>query len=166
MDTITSEQDSIPAPPSTVAPQDARTPIPYEYYSAPVTARPVVPRGLALGCGVAAALFLVAFFAAGAFVSTNGGGGGLLVGLFKAMRSDLAPMMTRDVSAAQRHDFDAQADLLERNGAAGKIRLPKLQKFFTSLQSAIGDHKLTPAEVTSLTNLMRDANDDAAHAHP
>lgn len=151
---------SVTIPPESLPPDTPSRPrfhLPVDYYSSPEEKRPIFPRAVPVGCGIASVVFLLVIFIAGAIVAKHGLGSYMdpLIGM---MADEMGPMYTRDVTPAQRNALNGEITRLRENVRTGKLPLPKLQAVMSSLREAIGDQKLTPAEVESLTRQMHDAN--------
>lgn len=131
--------------------------LPVDYYSSPDEKRPIFPRAVPVGCGIAAVIFLIVVFVGGAIVARHGLGSYMdpLIGM---MADEMGPMYTKDVAPADRKALEGEITHLRENIRSGKLPLPKLQGVMTSIREAISDQKITPAEVKTLTRQIHDAN--------
>jgi len=142
-----------PQPPARRGPR-----LPAEYYSLPAAdIQPIFPRGLRLGCGVASAVFIVALFAAGGWLSGNGAAK-FLAWTLQMVQIDLGGMYDKDVSKAQKEQLDAALADLQKNVDAGKVPIARIQAVLTAMRTAVKDRKLSPAEVEQITKAAREAN--------
>jgi hypothetical protein len=150
--------DPIPSasiPPDTSSRSRLRTP--YEYYASPETKRPIFPRGLGLGCGIASVLFLLVIFIGGAVVARNGLGR-FMDPLLGMMADEMDPMYTKDVTPADRKALADEITRLRENVRSGKVPVARLQTVMTSLREAISDQRITPDEAQSLTKQIHETN--------
>ncbi len=149
-----------PTPPASVPPDissRSRFALPFEYYSSPDAQRPIFPRGVGIGCGIASVVFLLAIFIGGAVVARNGLGRFMdpLIGM---MADEMDPMYAKDVTPAQRTALADEIKRLRENIRTGKVPVAKLETVMSSLREAIKDERITPAEVQSLTRQIHDTN--------
>lgn len=135
--------------------------LPADYYAAPTSeVRPIVPRWVALGCGTAAAIFLVVGFTGGALVM-HSGLGKVMAFVLDMSSSELPPMMTKEVTPAQRQALSQELSQLSKNLETDKTKLTQLQPVLTAMKDAMGDKKITPDEVDKMTKLAHEANQPA-----
>ena len=81
---------------------------PADYYATPVgDAKPLFPRWVPYGCGIASIVLIVIVFAGGYF-AVHGGMGQLLAFMFGSMHDEVARMFTKDVSPAQKAAFEQE----------------------------------------------------------
>jgi hypothetical protein len=150
-------------PPPAAAPPGAFR-FPSAYYSAPLSeVRPIFPKWVPAGCGIASAVIIVLLFAGGALVS----GPALsqfmdfVLGLsLGEMRGMYAP----EVTAQQKQHFDAEVKQLREGLRNNKVSVPNLQPFLKTMQTAIADGKVTPEEVDRLARAAADAASKAPEA--
>ena len=136
--------------------------LPAEYYSLPPgDIKPLFPRGLRIGCGVASAVFIVGLFAAGGWLS-GGGAGRALAWMLGAIQADLGGMYDKEVTRSQQAALDAELLRLQGNVERGRLPITKVQTVLGILRSAISDRRLTRAEVDQITKTAHDANATAA----
>ncbi len=145
--------------PSQAAPR-VPFPRPADYYSAPVTARPVVAAWVPYGCGWAAIALLLIIFAAGAVLS-HGGMGSLLDLFLGSIQGEVGQMFTKDVTPAEKTEFDAQMNSLREHVRQNKIPLERLQPLLRSVRDVSSDQHVTPAETEQLIHEIEAVNKTA-----
>lgn len=148
------------APPEGPPPEPAKHPLPFrrpaDYYAAPGTElRPLVPRGVPIGCGWASVVFVIALFAAGAFAPRSGS---ILEMLFGKIGDDLVPHFGRDVTSVQKADFANEMKALRAAASKGKLKLDKTQSFLKLATEVDADEKIDHAEADKLIAALRDVN--------
>lgn len=154
--------DYIPTelPPAAPPPMPAVDTLPFrrpaDYYAAPGSdLRPLVPRGLPIGCGWASVVFVILLFAAGSFAPRSG----VLLGkLFGSIGDDIAKHFTSDVTPVQKAEFAAEMKTLRAAAGAGKLKLDKTQSFLKLATDVDGDDKVDHAEADKLIAALRDVN--------
>jgi len=129
--------------------------LPAEYYESPQTTR-LFPRWLPIGCGTMAIVFLVILFAAGALVS-SGGGGSLFDTLFGKLQQEIDGEFTKDVTPVQRKAFDAEMSGVRTRIRSSKMKLENLQPLVRAFRDASEDGKVTPDEANKLTAAAHEA---------
>src|SRR5436305_1140681 len=99
--------------------------LPADYYADPLSeVRPIFPRWVPLGCGAAAAVFLVLGFAAGAVIMHTGLG--KIMAFFVGVSTgELAPLMRKDVTPAQRQALNQELSQLTKNLETDKTNLQR-----------------------------------------
>src|SRR5437868_7023474 len=96
---------------------------PADYYAAPPSEkRPLFPRWVSLGCGIASAAFLVVGFATAAIVMHTGLGK-LMAVVLDMSASELPPLMGKDVTPAQRQALNQELTQLSKNVETDKTNL-------------------------------------------
>ena len=150
--------ETIPEPAPAPEPPPPSLPfrLPADYYASPERTR-VFPRAVPIGCGSAAALFLIVLFAAGALVSGDRGGR-LMGSLFGMMQSEMDGQFTKDVPAADKAAFDAQFNELRHRVETGRAKLSTLQPLLEKMRDAGMDEKITPEETKRLIEALRGVN--------
>ena len=143
---------------SPVVPPPARTfRFPADYYESPASeVRPVFPRWVPLGCGTASAVFLVLLFVVGAFLATTGLGTLIDFALGSAL-GDIRKMYTPDVTAPQKASFETEVKKMREGLRSNAVPVQDVQPFLKSMQHAISDKKVTPAELGDLTKAAQTA---------
>jgi hypothetical protein len=146
-----------------------RTPsfrLPADYYASPASeVRPIFPRWVPMGCGTAAAIFLMVGFVGGAVVMHTGLGK-LMSVVLDMSSGEVAPMIAKDVTPAQRDAMKAELAQLSRNLESEKTTIARLEPVLNTLKEAMDDKKITPAEVEKITKAAHDANQPVApHKH-
>jgi hypothetical protein len=121
---------------------------PADYYSS-ATPAPVLPRGGSYGCGAAAVVVLVIVFAGGAWLS-SGGFTQFLDFAFGVTLGEMRGMYASDVTPAQKQTLEKEIETIRDEVRNGKVPVKNLQGLLQSMQKAMGDEKLTRAEVDEL----------------
>lgn len=96
----------------------------------------------------------------------TGGGVRLLDWTFGSMQNELEPMMTKDVTPAQRVALSSEFTKFRAGLKSGAVGLVAAQPLLRSLQGDIADRKLTAAEVDELTRQLREAAGAKKSASP
>ena len=97
--------------------------IPADYYAAPTAdIRPLFPRGVKLGCGVASAVLLLIIFAAGAVVAHRGIGK-LMDPLLGMMSDEISSMYAKDVTPPQRNALAGEITALREGIRNGRVQI-------------------------------------------
>jgi hypothetical protein len=131
---------------------------PGDYYSTPVgDARPLFPRWVPFGCGIASIIVLLLVFAVGAAVST-GALGELLDLMFGSMQGEIDKMFTPEVKAPQKAAFDAEMKTMRASIRANRLSLDRLQPLLRSMRDASSDEHITPQETEQLIHEIHDIN--------
>ena len=144
---------------STTQPVDVTRPRrwPSDYYSAPLSeVRPIVPKWVPWGCGGAAILVLLIMFATGALLTGSrlSAAIDLLLGMSVG---EMKGMYTSEVSDQQKAALDAEITRMREALQAGRISVQEVQPFLQTMQRAVGDDEVTPAEAEELTRAARAA---------
>jgi hypothetical protein len=150
----------IEPPPAAPLPEPATVALPFrrpaDYYAAPASdRRPLVPRGVPIGCGWASVVFVILLFAAGAFAPRSGA---LLDKLFGSIGDDIAKHFTGDVTPVQKAAFAAEMKTLRAAASDGKLKLDKTQSFLKLATDVDADDKVDHAEADKLIAALRDVN--------
>jgi hypothetical protein len=150
LDEITPDIVVAPEPPPPPAP---RLPfrLPAEYYESPGRT-PVIPRTVPFGCGAAAVVFLIALFIAGTFADR------FMPWIFGFMQNEIDGQFTKDVTAAQKAEFDAEFNTLRVRMKSGRANLKRLQPLLQKITETTSDDHVTPAETQTLIEALREAN--------
>ena len=139
---------------------------PAEYYAAPPgDRRPLFAPWATTGCGIAALALLVLAFTAGYFAS-HGGAAGLMGWVFSQTQTEIVPMYTKDVTAAQKSQLDWEIKSLQKNMAAKRVPLDRLQIILRDMRDAMLDQKVTSEETNRLIGDLRAANTTAGAQPP
>lgn len=146
--------------PAALPPAPPADPLPFrrpaDYYATPGTdLRPIFPRWIPMGCGWAAVVVVVLLFVAGAFAPRSGA---VLDWAFGQIQSDVTPHFTKDVTPAQKAEFNAEMKTLRAAAVAGKLKVDKTQSFLKLATEVDGDEKIDPAEADKLIAALRDVN--------
>jgi hypothetical protein len=148
----------IPPPPEPQPPSPSLPfRLPADYYNSPVDARPIFPRWVPIGCGIAAALLVVILFIGGAVVS-RGGMGPVMDFLLGMMQSEMTTMYASDVPLEERKALETEMNAFRANIRSGRVSIVKLDPVMSSIREAIADKKLTTAEIEGLRKKIREAN--------
>ncbi len=148
------------ATPSEPPPADSprrRFRLPADYYSTPLSeVRPIFPRWVPYGCGIAAAVFTVVLFATGAILT----GPRLAQGVDFVIGMSLGDVrgMFQGVSTEQNDAFEREVKAMRDGLTAKRVPVSAVQPFLQSMQKAISDKKVTPEEVEQLTRAAREAS--------
>jgi hypothetical protein len=131
--------------------------VPAEYYSTPVTARPLFPRWVPIGCGIAAALIIAILFLGGV-IASRGGVGRVMDFLLARMETEMTGMYAADVPPESRKALESELDSLRQNIRTDRVSVAKLDPVMAAVREAIADQKLTNAEVEQVRKKIREAN--------
>jgi len=150
----------IELPPAATLPEPAEVALPFrrpaDYYASPGSdLRPLVPRGVPIGCGWASVVFVILLFVAGAFAPRSGA---LLGKLFGMIGDDITKHFTSDVTPVQKAEFAAEMKTLRAAAGEGKLKLEKTQSFLKLATDVDADEKVDHAETDKLIAALRDVN--------
>jgi hypothetical protein len=126
--------------------------IPAEYYASPERRAPALPRVVPFGCGTAAVVFLIVFFVAGMYSDR------FMPWLFGYLQSEMDGQFTKDVSAAQKAEFDAEFKTLRAGLKSGRASLNRVQPLLKKITDTTIDERVTPEETKALIEALREAN--------
>jgi hypothetical protein len=126
---------------------------PADYYSS-ATPAPVLPRGVAYGCGAASLLVLLVIFVGGAFVSGSGISGFMDMAVGMSL-GEMRGMYAAEVTPARKKSLEAEIEKMREGVRSEKISVVKLQPFLQNLQGAIADRKVTAQEAAVLEESAR-----------
>jgi hypothetical protein len=157
---VQTENFDAPASPPQPPPPPTRRgfPLPAEYYSTPPgDRRPLVAPWVPVGCGTVSIVLLAAVFTGGYFAA-HGGALSLMQWLISRTRSEITPMFAKDVTAAQKAEFDRQMSALEKNLRAKRVGLEAMQPVLRDMRDAMLDSTVTPEETQKLITDLRAAN--------
>ncbi len=70
---------------------------------------------------------------------------------------ELRSMETRDITPAQKQQFEAEVARLREGIRGGKVPVKNLQLFIKEMQTAVADKRVTPDELQQLTKAAHDA---------
>jgi hypothetical protein len=132
--------------------------LPADYYSAPLAeVRPIFPKWVPYGCGIAAAAFLVLLFISGALLNgpAIGQGFDFIIGM---TLGELRPMLTKDVTSEQKDAFELEVKALREGLRTNRVEISRVQPFLQTMQKVIGDKKVTPGELGQLTEAAKTAS--------
>jgi hypothetical protein len=156
------------SPPSEAPAPHSRRPfrLPADYYSSPATdVRPMLPRGVPIGCGIASIVILVLLFSAGAFFA-RGGAGNFMGFIIEQTLTDIEGKYAKDVTPAQRRDLAAELNRLRDNAGKDRVKLPQMQPILESMRDVLRDGTVSSQEVDALTQKVIDANVRAGAPRP
>jgi len=135
--------------------------LPADYYAAsPAEVRPIFPRWVPLGCGIAAAIFLLVGFAGGAIVMHTGLGKIMAI-VLDMSTAELPPLLAKDVSPAQKQTLNQELTQLSKNVESDKTSIARLEPVLTSMKESMADKKITPQEVDKIVKAAHEANQPA-----
>ena len=150
----------IPPQVESPAPPQPRLPfrLPADYYAAPPgDLKPIFPAWAPLGCGTAAALFLIVLFVGAAILTTYGMG--MLMAFFLGeMESEMKPMYAPAVPAHRRVALEKELQTLQKNIETEKVPISRLDPVIKSMRKAIKDKSITVQEVDTLLGEFQKAN--------
>lgn len=158
------DEPGAPQPPATTP--ETRPKMPAEYYSEPVQeSKRVVPRGVVIGCGIAATVVLLLIFGLGVFLAR----GGMAVFLDLTLGQTLGEvrgLYASDVSEAQKKTLEAELDGLRKQVRDEKLPITRLSPVLTELQAVIKDRSVRSEEVERLREKIREATAPADDSTP
>jgi len=132
--------------------------LPADYYSTPASeVTPIFPKWVPMGCGMAAAAFLLVGFIGGAVVMHTGLGR-LFSFVLDMSISEIQPMIGKDVTPAQKQALNAELSQLSKNLKSEKTSLTRLQPVLETMKDAMADKKITAAETQKITSDAHTAN--------
>ena len=131
---------------------------PADYYSTPVgDKRPLFPRWVPYGCGIASIALLVIVFVGGYF-AVHGGMGQLLDFMFGSMQGEVQKMFAKDVTAAQKAAFDREMKTMRDKVRENRLPMDRLQPLLKTMRDVVEDEHVTSAEADQLTREMHQIN--------
>jgi hypothetical protein len=131
--------------------------LPADYYSAPVDVRPLFPKWVPLGCGIAAATFIAVMFVGGALVS-HGGVGRVMDFFLGMLQGEMTGYYSADVKPESRKALESELSSLRANIRAERVPVGNLDPVMSTLRAATADKKITNAEVDELRKKIHEAN--------
>jgi len=136
---------------------------PADYYSSPVgDARPLFPRWVPYGCGVAAIFVLIVVFGLG-LVAARGGIGPLFELMFATMEGEIDKMFTPDVTPNEKAVFGEEMKKMRELVRQNRVPVDRLQPLLRTLREATSDQRVTAAETEQLIRGIRDVNSSVKH---
>ena len=140
--------------------------LPADYYASPVSeVTPLFPRWVPLGCGIAAAVFLLVGFAGGAIVMHTGVGKFMAI-LLDMSSSQLTPLMGKDVTPAEKQALNQELSQLSRNVESNKTSVARLEPVLTVMKESMDDKKISPQEVGKIIKAAHEANGPPPNGAP
>ena len=131
---------------------------PADYYSTPVgDAKPLFPRWVPYGCGIASIALLVIVFVGGYF-AVHGGMGRLLDMMFGSMQGETEKMFTKEVTTAQKAAFEREMRTMRDSVRQNRLPMDRLQPLLRTMRDVSEDEHVTPAEADQLTKEMHAVN--------
>lgn len=135
--------------------------LPADYYSSPASeVTPIFPKWVPMGCGIAAAAFLLVGFVGGAVIMHTGLGK-MFSFILDLSISEIQPMIGKDVTPAQKQALNAELSQLSKNLESEKTTLARLQPVLQTMKEAMDDKKITSAEAVKITADAHAANQPA-----
>jgi hypothetical protein len=129
---------------------------PSDYYSS-ATPAPVIPRGVAYGCGGAALLALIVIFVLGAALS--GGGFNRFLDMSLGMSlGEMRGMYAAEVTPQRKASLEAEIEKMRVSLRSEKVSVVNLQPFLEGLRSAVADDRVTAQEAMLLEESVRKIN--------
>jgi hypothetical protein len=136
-------------------PSSIRVVWPADYYASE-TPKPVLPRWAAFGCGAASVFVLLIVFAGGAWLR-SGGLVDFMDLVFGMSMGELRGMYTSEVTPAQKEALEREMEAMREQLRTRGIPVANVQPVLQTMQKAIKDEKLTPAEVDAITAAAKKA---------
>jgi len=131
---------------------------PADYYATAVgDAKPLFPRWVPYGCGIASIVLLVVVFAGGYF-AVHGGMGQLLDFMFGSMQGEVEKMFAKDVTAAQKTAFASEMKTMREKVRDNHLPMDRLQPLLKTMRDVVEDEHVTRAEADQLTKEMHAIN--------
>lgn len=131
---------------------------PADYYATPVgDEKPLFPRWVPYGCGIAAIVVILVVFIGGYF-AVHGGMGQLLDMMFGSMQGETEKMFAKDVTAAQKAAFEREMKTLRDSVRQNRVPVDRLQPLLRTMRDVTEDEHVTPAEADQLTKEMHEIN--------
>ena len=146
--------DLVPQPEPAPQPASRRFTLPAEYYDTPPGPR-TLPRGLTLGCGIAALVVLILAFG-GAIVAAKFGVNRIFAMTIDKSRAEMDPMYAKDVPPAKRKEVDDAIDKVSADLSANRIQFARLQPLLEKMKDAMDDKTITNAEADALLKSAAD----------
>ena len=135
--------------------------LPADYYATSTAeVQPIFPRWVPLGCGTAAAVFLLLGFAGGAIIMHTGLGKMFAI-VLDMSAAELPPLLAKDVTPVQKQTLNQELSQLSRNLEAEKTSLARVEPVLTAMKESMADKKITPQEVDKIVKVAHDANQPA-----
>jgi hypothetical protein len=131
---------------------------PADYYATSVgDAKPLFPRWVPYGCGIASIVVILVVFIGGYF-AVHGGMGRAMDWMFSSMQGEVEKMFTKEVSPVQKANFKAEMKTMRDSVRQNRLPMDRLQPLLRTMQNAIEDEHVTPAEADQLTKEMHAIN--------
>lgn len=100
---------------------------------------------------------LLAIFGAG-YAASSGGFGQLFDLLFSSIQGEVDKAFTREVTPAEKAEFDAQMKTMREALRDNRLRIDHIQPLLRSIRESSGDGKVTPEETEQLIRELRAVN--------
>jgi hypothetical protein len=131
---------------------------PADYYSSPAdTLRPIFPKWMPFGCGIASLVVIAAMVLMAAGIS-SGAFNDLFGFVLTSMESEVVKMMATDVKPQQKVAFKAEMKTLRDSISSGKTTMDKLQPLMKSIRDVSIDERVTGPEIERLTREVHALN--------
>jgi hypothetical protein len=138
---------------------------PADYYST-ATPQAILPLWARYGCGALSLFILILVFVGGAIFSTGGGLTQFMDFAFGMTMGEVRGMYQPAVTDAQKKALEAEIETLREHLRTERISVASINPVLQTINRAIGDEKLQPAEVDAIIGAARKANASAKPAKP
>jgi len=102
-------------------------------------------------------VLLVVVFVGGVFAA-RGGMGQLFDFMFGSMQGEIDKMFTKEVTPAQKADFDNEMKTMRDAVRQNRLPIDRLQPLLRTMRDVTSDEHVTPAEADQLTKQMHEIN--------
>ncbi len=127
---------------------------PADYYAS-ATPDPVLPSGVAYGCGALSIVVLLVVFAGGALLTDETLAKFVDFSLGPAL-GEMRGMFTAEVTKEQKETLEREIEAMREQLRTRGIAIGDAQRFIRTLEKVTGDEKVTPDEVEQLTRVARE----------
>jgi hypothetical protein len=94
----------------------------------------------------------------GRYFAVHGGMGRAMDWMFSSMQGEVEKMFTKEVSPVQKANFKAEMKTMRDSVRQNRLPMDRLQPLLRTMQNAIEDEHVTPAEADQLTKEMHAIN--------
>jgi hypothetical protein len=141
---------------------------PADYYSAPLPPEDQkrgCPKWVPIGCGLGGCLILVLLFVAGT-MAVRDGSGRFSRWFVTRLQAETMTLLAPDVPAPERAALQHEFDLLLRNLSQKKTSFMQMQSLLQTMNSAIGDRRVTREEAEQIRKDLEKVNQSAGETRP